>query len=163
VPLFSHSSNELMKSLLGGWNFASYGLVESGFAQTPTFATGLATRPNVAGPLSRAHGTSGKTSEHQLPVYSASNFTRPAYGFFGTAQVGSIRDPKEVAFHASVEKGFAIREWATVKLGAQAFNILNHPNVISLNTSWAAGSSSFGTASSYGDPRMMQFYTKITF
>jgi hypothetical protein len=96
-------------------------------------------------------------------VYAATNFTAPSWGYFGSAQVGSIRDPKEVAFHASVEKGFAIREWANVKLGSQAFNVLNHPNVMTLNTSWAPGSSTFGTATAFGDPREMQFYTKITF
>jgi len=111
--------------------------------------------------LVRTHGTSGKNG--QLPVYSWTNYTRPPYGFYGTASVGAMRAPKEVAFHASVEKGFAIREWANVKLGAQAFNIFNHPNVMGLNTNWAPGSTSFGTASSYGDPREMQFYTKITF
>jgi hypothetical protein len=163
VPVPGWANNTLGKELIGGWNFTSYGLVESGFAQTPTYGSGLATRPNVSGPLSRAHGTSGKTSEGQLPVYAATNFTAPSWGYFGSAQVGSIRDPKEVAFHASVEKGFAIREWANVKLGAQAFNVLNHPNVMTLNTSWAPGSSTFGTATAFGDPREMQFYTKITF
>jgi len=161
VPWFNKSSNYLERALLGGWNLNSYGLVESGFAQTAAYSTGLATRPMAAGSLVRTHGTSGKNG--QLPVYSWTNYTRPPYGFYGTASVGAMRAPKEVAFHASVEKGFAIREWANVKLGAQAFNIFNHPNVMGLNTNWAPGSTSFGTASSYGDPREMQFYTKITF
>jgi hypothetical protein len=162
VPFFNHASNNLERTLLGGWNFDSYGVIESGFAQTPSYSSGLATRPNATGRLVRNHATDGKNN--QLPVYSYQNFTHPAWGYFGTASVGSLRDPKEVAFHASVEKGFAIREWADVKLGAQAFNVLNHPNVITLNTSWSpTGQGSFGTASAYGDPRQMQFYTKITF
>jgi Carboxypeptidase regulatory-like domain len=163
VPVPGWANNTLGKEVLGGWNFTSYGLVESGFAQTPTYSSGLATRPNAAGVLVRSHGTSGKTSEGQLPVYAATNFVAPSWGYFGSAQVGSIRDPKEVAFHMSTEKGFAIREWATIKLGAQAFNVFNHPNVITLNTSWAPGSSTFGTATAFGDPREMQFYTKIIF
>jgi hypothetical protein len=123
----------------------------------------LATRPNVLGPISRNHGTSGKVSEHQQPVYNASSFSAPSWGYFGTAEVGSLRAPKEVAFHMATEKAFAIREWATVKLGAQAFNVFNHPNVLGLNATWAPGSTTFATATSYGDPRQMQFYTKITF
>jgi hypothetical protein len=162
IPLFNASSNYLTRALLGGWNLDSYGVVESGFAQTPSYSSGLATRPNAGGTLVRNHGTSGKNN--QMPLYSYQNFSRPAYGFFGTAAVGSLRDPKEVAFHASVEKGFAIREWATVKLGAQAFNVFNHPNVISIGTGWSpTAQGSFGTAASYGDPRQMQFYTKINF
>jgi hypothetical protein len=162
VPFFDKSSNYLARALLGGWNLDSYGVVESGFAQTPSYSSGLATRPNAAGALVRNHSTDGKNA--QQPVYSFANFTHPAWGYFGTASVGSLRDPKEVAFHASVEKGFAIREWATVKLGAQAFNVLNHPNVITINTSWSpTAQGAFGTASAYGDPRQMQFYTKINF
>ena len=163
VPFFNKASNNLERTLLGGWNFTSYGVVESGFAQTPTYSSGLATRPNVSGPLYRNHGTSGKASEHQQPVYNASLFSAPSWGYFGTATVGSLRAPKEVAFHMATEKGFAIREWATVKLGAQAFNVFNHPNVLGLNASWAPGSTTFATATSFGDPRQMQFYTKITF
>jgi hypothetical protein len=163
VPFFNKTSNYLEKALLGGWNFTSYGVVESGFAQTPSYSSGLATRPNVNGPITRVHGTSGKISENQLGVYSAGSFSAPSYGYFGTAQVGCLRAPKEVAFHMATEKGFAIREWATVKLGAQAFNVFNHPNVLGMNTTWALGSKTFATATSFGDPRQMQFYTKITF
>jgi hypothetical protein len=163
LPFFNKTSNNLEKALLGGWNFTSYGVVESGFAQTPTYSSGLATRPNVNGPIYRNHGTSGKLSEHQLPLYNVANFSAPSWGYFGTAEVGSLRAPKEVAFHMATEKGFAIGEWATVKLGAQAFNVLNHPNVLGLNASWAPGSTTFATATSFGDPRQMQFYTKITF
>jgi carboxypeptidase family protein len=162
LPYFNHSTNDLERTLLGGWNVDSYGVVESGFAQTASYSSGLATRPNAAGNLVRSHGTSGKNG--QQPLYSYQNFSRPPYGFFGTAAVGSLRDPKEVAFHMSVEKGFALREWANIKLGAQAFNVLNHPNVITLNTSWSpTGQGAFGTATAYGDPRQMQFYTKINF
>jgi hypothetical protein len=163
LPFFNKSSNQLLKTLLAGWNFDSYGMMESGFAQTPSYSSGLATRPMAAASLVRNRGTSGKRWENVKQVYSASNFTREPYGFFGTAAVGSLRDPREVAFHMSTEKGFAIREWATIKIGAQAFNVFNHPNVMSLNASWSPGSTSFATASTFGDPRQMQFYSKIIF
>src|SRR5580658_7782232 len=78
LPFFNKTSNNLEKALLGGWNFTSYGVVESGFAQTPTYSSGLATRPNVNGPIYRNHGTSGKLSEHQLPLYNVANFSAPS-------------------------------------------------------------------------------------
>jgi hypothetical protein len=162
VPVPGWANNLLGKELLGGWSFNSYGVVESGFAQTPTYSSGLASRPNAAGRLVRNHGTDGKPG--QAPLYSFQNFTHPAWGYFGTASVGSLRDPKEVAFHMSVEKGFAVREWANIKLGAQAFNVFNHPNVMTINSGWSPTSQgTFGMATAYGDPRQMQFYTKITF
>jgi hypothetical protein len=159
---FNKVSSLAERELLGNWTVSSFMTAESGFAQTPTYASGLATRPNVVG-ISRNHATSGKASLGQLPVYSSGDFARPYYGFFGTAAVGSLRAPKEVAVHLSIEKGFAVREFANIKIGAQAFNLLNHPNVLGLNTSWALNSASFGTASSYGDPRQMQFYAKVSF
>ena len=162
IPAFRHSSSSLERSLLGGWSVTSYFLAESGFAQTPTFGSGLATRPNGVGKIVRTHATDGKPG--QAPVYAYQNFTRPAYGFFGSAGVGSLRAPKEVALHLSAEKGFAITERYNVKIGAQAFNLLNHPNVLGLNTGWSpTGQSTFGTASSYGDPREMQFYARVNF
>jgi len=162
IPAFRNSSSSLERSLLGGWSVTSYFLAESGFAQTPSYSTGLASRPNSVGKLVRNHGTDGKTG--QQPVYSYQNFSRPAYGFFGSAGVGSMRAPKEVALHLSMEKGFAISERYNAKIGAQAFNLLNHPNVLGLNTGWSpSGQSTFGAASSYGDPRQMQFYAKLNF
>ena len=90
VPFFNKTSNYLEKALLGGWNFTSYGVVESGFAQTPTYSSGLATRPNVSGPLYRNHGTSGKVSEHQQPVYNASQLLRSLVGLLRYCHGGQL-------------------------------------------------------------------------
>jgi hypothetical protein len=162
APFFNKSSNLVERSLLGGWSLSSYMVAQSGFAQTPTYSSGLATRPNLVGKLIRAHGTNGKPG--QQPLYSFQNFTRPYYGYFGTATIGSLRAPKEVAVHMSAEKAFAYSDRLSVKIGAQAFNILNHPNVMGINATWSPSSQgSFGMATSYGDPRQMQFYAKIIF
>jgi len=161
IPFFNRSSNYLAHTLLGGWNLTSYMVAESGFAMTPTYSSGLATRPNTNGPISRNHGTSGKPG--QQPVYNATNFVAPSWGYFGTARVGSLRGPKEVALHLSTEKAFAFGERFSAKIGAQAFNIFNHPNVLSMNTSWSPTTTTFGNATSYGDPRQMQFYAKLIF
>jgi len=161
IPFFNKTSNAFEHTLLGGWNLTSYMVAQSGFAMTPTFSSGLATRPNASGPVLRNRGTSGKPG--QQPLYSATNFVAPSYGYFGTAKVGSLRGPKEVVLHLSAEKAFAFGNRFSAKIGAQAFNVLNHPNVMGLSTAWAAGSSSFGKATSYGDPREMQFYTKVNF
>jgi hypothetical protein len=161
LPVFNHASEQWQRTLLGGWSMTSYFLMESGFAQTVSYSTGLATRPNATA-LIRNHGTSGKPG--QQPLYSYKSFSRPAYGFFGTASVGSLRDPKEVALHLSAEKQFAITERYNVKIGAQAFNVFNHPNVMSINTGWSpTAQSTFGYASAYGDPRQMQFYVRVNF
>jgi len=160
--MFNTAHNLFERELLGGWSVSSFMTDESGFAETPTYASGLATRPNTV-KIVRNSGTSGKTRIGQQPLYSASDFAAPAYGFFGNAQVGSLRGPKEVAVHASAEKGFLIKEGFSAKIGAQAFNIFNHPNVLSVSSAWAPGSTAFGTAATYGDPRQMQFYAKVTF
>jgi hypothetical protein len=162
IPFFNKSTNLVERSLLGGWSLSSYMVAQSGFAVTPTYSSGLATRPNQVGKLIRAHGTDGKTG--QQPLYSYTNFDRPAYGFFGNASVGSLRAPKEVAVHMSAEKAFALGGRYNAKIGAQAFNVLNHPNVMGITSTYTPTSQgSFGMASSYGDPRLMQFYAKVNF
>jgi hypothetical protein len=161
IPFFNKSTNLIERSLLGGWSLSSYMVDESGFAVTPTYSSGLATRPNQVGPLIRAHGTDGKKGQNAL--YQASAFSRPGYGFFGNASVGSLRAPKEVAIHMSAEKAFAYGDRFSAKIGAQAFNVLNHPNVMGINATWSPTTTTFGAATSYGDPRLMQFYAKIIF
>lgn len=89
---------------------------ESGFAQTASYSSGLATRPNAAGSLVRFHGTSGKNG--QQPLYSYQNFSRPAYGFFGTAAVGSLRDPKEVAISHERGKGIRLSRMGQYQIGS---------------------------------------------
>jgi len=160
--MFNHASNIFEREGLGGWSISSFMTDESGFAETPTYASGLATRPNTVS-IVRNSGTSGKTLIGQKPLYSASDFAAPAYGFFGSAAIGSLRAPKEVAVHVSAEKGFLIKDGFEAKIGAQAFNVFNHPNVLSVSSAWAPGSTSFGTAATYGDPRQMQFYAKVNF
>ena len=163
LPFFNATSNYLEKALLGGWNFTSYGVVESGFAQTPTYNSGWRHGPTywvrflaTTAPAAKSASTSNpSTTPAASPLLHGATSVLPRWAACGRRRkLRSIWPRKRPLLSVNA---------ATVKLGAQAFNVFNHPNVLGLNATWAPGSTTFATATSYGDPRQMQFYTKITF
>ncbi len=168
-PYFRHSSNLFARELLSGWGTSGLITAQSGFANTVTLSSsyaGLATRPNQIASLIRNSG-SGKKAIGQTPLYSYSSFAVPGWGAFGNSQPGVLRGPKEVAFATAVNKTVPITERVGVQLRAEAFNIFNHPNINSINTSFnfvsATNASSFGYATAAGDMRQLELSGRITF
>ena len=78
-----------------------------------------------------------------------------------------LRGPREISYAAAVNKTFPITERAGLQLRAEAFNLLNHPNVNTINTSFsftpATNASSFGYATNVGDMRQMEFSARVSF
>ncbi len=68
-------------------------------------------------------------------MYAYSSFAVPGWGTFGNSQPGVLRGPKEVAFAAAVQN-FPITERVGFQMRAEAFNLFNHPNINSINTSF---------------------------
>jgi hypothetical protein len=127
---------------------------------------GLANRPNQVAPLVR-RGGSGKKALGQPALYDYGSFAVPGFGTFGNSEPGVLRGPREVSFAAAFNKTFPVTERVGVELRAEAFNVFNHPNVNSINTTFsftpATNQSNFGYASSVGDMRQMEFSGRITF
>jgi hypothetical protein len=168
LPFF-HSGNLLERELLSHWGTSGLITAQSGFANTVSLSSsfaGLATRPNQVGPIVRNPG-SGKRALGQPGMYSYSSFAVPGYGTFGNSQPGVLRGPKEVAFAAAVNKTFPVTDRVGFQLRAEAFNVFNHPNINSINTSFnysaATNATSFGNATSAGDMRQMEFSGRVTF
>jgi TonB-dependent Receptor Plug Domain len=169
LPFFRHSGNFAVRELLSHWGTSGLITAQSGFANTVTLSSsyaGLATRPNQIGPLIHNPG-SGKKALGQAPLYSYSSFAVPGFGTFGNSQPGVLRGPKEVAFATAVNKTFPITEHAGLQLRAEAFNVFNHPNINSINTTFnfsqATNASSFGYATAAGDMRQLEFSARINF
>lgn len=163
IPYFMHSSNLLKRELLSRWGTSGLAVIESGFAQTPTLSwsyKGLATRPNQVGPVSY--------TKKIYPNYvSQSAFAAPSFGTFGNAGVGSIRAPGEVAFNTAIFKNIPVGSRVVFNLRAEAFNVFNHPNILSISTAYnpavSQQSSGFGTPTLAGDPREMEFSFRASF
>jgi hypothetical protein len=169
LPFFRHSSNLLERELLSHWGTSGLVTAQSGFANTVTLSSsysGLATRPNQIAPLIRNSG-SGKRAIGQSALYNYASFAVPGWGTFGNSEPGVLRGPKEVVFATAVNKTFPVTERVGFQLRAEAFNVFNHPNINSINTSFNFNSStnvtSFGNATAAGDMRQMEFSGRVTF
>ena len=169
LPFFRHSGNFMLRELLSRWGTSGLITAQSGFAAPVGLSSsyaGLANRPNQTGPLVR-HSGSGKKAIGQAPLYSYTSFAVPGFGTFGNSEPGVLRGPREVSFAAAMNKTFPITERAGLQLRAEAFNVFNHPNVNSINTTFsfssAANASGFGYATSVGDMRQMEFSARLTF
>jgi hypothetical protein len=169
LPFYRHSSNLLARELLSHWGTSGLITAQSGFANTVSLSSssaGLATRPNQVAPLIRNSG-SGKRAIGQQALYSYTSFALPAWGNFGNSEPGVLRGPKEVAFATAVNKTFPVTERVGLQLRAEAFNVFNHPNINSINTSFnlnqSTNAASFGNATAAGDMRQMEFSARVTF
>jgi Carboxypeptidase regulatory-like domain/TonB-dependent Receptor Plug Domain len=168
IPYFRHSSF-LVRELLSHWGTSGLVTAESGFAAPIGLSSsfsGLANRPNQIGSLVRNAG-SGKKALGQPALYGYASFAVPGFGTFGNSRPGVLRGPREVSFATAVNKTFPITERVGFQLRAEAFNVFNHPNINSINTTFSFASSTnasnFGYASSAGDMRQMEFSGRLTF
>jgi hypothetical protein len=169
LPFFRHSSNFFTRELLSHWGTSGLFTAQSGFANTVSLSSpyaGLSSRPNQLAPLKRNSG-SGKKAIGQSPLYSYTSFAVPGWGTFGNSRPGILRGPREVTFAAALNKTFPITERAGLQLRAEAFNLFNHPNINSINTSFnfvsGTNASGFGYAAAAGDMRQMEFSARVTF
>ena len=169
LPFFLNSSHLLAREALSGWGTSGLITAQSGFATPVSLSSpyaGLATRPNQVGALVRNHG-SGKKAIGQMPLYSYASFAVPGFGTFGNSEPGVLRGPKEVSFAAAVNKTFPITEGIGFELRAEGFNVFNHPNINSINSTYyfsqPTNASNFGYAASAGDMRQMEFSGRLNF
>jgi len=169
LPFFRNSSNFFARELLSRWGTSGLITAQSGFANTVSLSSpfaGLATRPNQIASLHRNSG-SGKKAIGQRALYSYTSFAVPGWGAFGNSSPGVLRGPREVAFATAINKTFPITERAGLQLRAEAFNLFNHPNINSINTTFTfvstANASGFAYATGAGDMRQLEFAARITF
>jgi hypothetical protein len=88
----------------------------------------------------------------------------PAGTGFGNIVKGSLRGPGNTVWHAAMVRTFPLFGERSVQFRAEYFNILNHTLLNNPNTSAPIGSStSFGTITGTGDPRIAQFALKFVF
>lgn len=163
MPFFRTSSNVLAREILSGWGTSGLAVLESGLAVYPGLSVssiGLATHPNQIGSVKRLGD--GKTNLGHAAYWSPASFQAPAWGEFGNAKAGTIRDPREISFNVALDKNFPITERIGFKLRIEAFNVFNHPNTIMQGT-WTGPTGSFGEVVGAGDPRETEFSGRITF
>jgi len=114
-------------------------------------------RPNVVGTPTANCG-----SGHLVGCIDSSAFALPAQFTFGNAGRNILVGPGLVDADFSVFKEFPIKERLKFQFRAEMFNIFNHPNFGSPNTTWDTGS--FGNITqTTTENRDIQFGAKLVF
>jgi hypothetical protein len=89
--------------------------------------------------------------------------TGPGTGF-GNVVKGSLRGPGQTVWHAAVTRSFHLLRETSLQFRAEYFNVLNHTLLNNPNVLNPVGSSTtFGTITGSGDPRIAQFALKYVF
>jgi hypothetical protein len=156
LPWF-RTGNAWKRTLLGGWQYSDVTIVQSGFSLDPGLATatkGLATRPDrTSAPIA------GPQTVKQW--FNTAAFAAPAAGYFGNAAPGSIAGPGTLNFDMALYKDFRMRERVTAQFRAELFNVFNHTNFATVQTSF--GASNFGQVTAARDPRIAEGVLRISF
>jgi hypothetical protein len=130
------SSSSAVNGVLGGWNFNTITLLETGPYLTPTMSVSedqtntnpaaadvTVVRPDRVGNPIPAHRTNAN-------YFNINAFALPPLGAgrVGDAGVGSLEGPGTVAVNAGLAKVIPIRESLHLRFEATFTNVLNHPN-----------------------------------
>jgi hypothetical protein len=152
---FLGNANGVVDGILGGWQFSTIFLAETGPFDTPFMhfdSSGNANfgfnRPDLAGnPNNVSHtstqwwnpnvfacpgGTAGqdfaKNPDGSTSVVIDANHKCNVIGRFGNASVGSLVGPGTVTWNLGLSKRFHVTERIAFKFESSFTNVLNHPN-----------------------------------
>jgi hypothetical protein len=116
--------------------------------------------PNVNPPHQKYSATGGTWFNTNAYAAVPAGQYRP-----GNASVGTVRAPGYEVWNLSLFKNIKFSENIKMQFRAETFNTFNHANPAGLNTTYQGTPTGggFGQVTSFGDPRRMQFGTKITF
>ena len=152
--------------LLGGWSVTTIA----------TFSTGApfdVTAPNTTGFNNITHranricdGRSDRFSDNLrsngLKWFDTGCFTAPLSGYYGNASRNVLYAPGNDNWDIGVEKTFAVlRESTRLQFRGEMFNAFNHAQFNAPNSLVTAPN--FGTISSAGAPRLVQFALRLMF
>jgi hypothetical protein len=152
IPSHYHG---LMNQVLGGWTlsgtlFARSGypftIVNSGagFSNGTGYAVGYSPLPIFLGGANNCSGHSQTTPCLAISQFNSTTST------FGTTKRNSFRGPHYFDTDFSVLKIFKLTERVGFGVGANMYNVLNHPNFANPNHDMSGGS--FGTSTSTTEP-----------
>ncbi|HZL29130.1 MAG TPA: carboxypeptidase regulatory-like domain-containing protein [Acidobacteriaceae bacterium] len=169
------------KTAFGGWQFSAVVAFQSGVSYSAGLSTtghALATRPNMdpTMPLQRYKGDNFTTNKIGAvgPFISTCSFTVPGEGTpcspgsevspyfngtFGNAPVGNIMGPGAVINNVALFKSFPIKDWVTMRLRGELFNMVNHPNFDGQDLN--VGDANFGYYTQAADPREAEFAIEV--
>jgi hypothetical protein len=123
-------------SWFGGWQLAGIANIHSNVPFTPMLSfdnadlqsVTISERPSVVGNPYSGFCPNGSRVDTPACWFNPSAFVLPPPGQFGTAGRNSLRGPGFAQFDLAVRKAFRLTREMQIAFGAEAFNLLNHPN-----------------------------------
>ena len=149
---------------LGGWRLNDISTFRSGTWLSPGLSEsnqGLAARPDQVPGSTTSGPKTWKKNVASPEWFNKAAFVDPAYGYYGNAQTGIIRGPGQQVHNLSLFKDFNFKETNAIEFRAEAFNVFNHTNPGSPNTT--LGNSNFGKITSAADPRILELALRYKF
>jgi hypothetical protein len=169
LPFFSKSSG-WKKALLGGWQWSGIAIFQSGvpinltnsvFGDNAGVGNGVGTgsRPDLVG---SAATTPCQASTAPGPyLFNPCAFAAPQGLTFGNVGRNSLNLPHRTNFDMGLFKRFPVKEAMSFEFRLETFNTFNHTEFSAVDRSF--GSSTFLTATSAHDPRILQLGLKFLF
>ncbi len=140
------NSSAVVNAILGGWEFSTLMVIQSGTYFSPTFdgsswlqvRNGNAIRPNCTGgdPYT---GNSRWHWENDAVYLNAAAFSVPTPGMYGNCPANSLVGPGAWTVNEGVHKSFSLTERVRLKFEANFMNLFNHPNKGNPNPDLTAG------------------------
>jgi hypothetical protein len=161
VPPFAST---LLRRVASGWQASMIFTAQTGAWVSPltggdtslTASSGAATVEDRTQVLGNPYGN-GTASNW----FTRSAFANPAPGTFGNAGRDSLLQPGTWDIDAALLRRFNIFEKQTLEVRAEAFNIVNHPNLGPATTTLSSGA--FGQITTASSPRICEFALKYIF
>jgi hypothetical protein len=149
--------------LLGGWELAGVIQLQSGLPLAVTQATnfnafaGFGTqRPNLV-----ADPNLPSSQRSTARFFNTSAFTIAPQFTIGNSSRNPVRGPQYRNADIAIIKRTYFGEYRNIEFRAEAFNVTNTPPLGAPAT--VAGAAGFGSITSAGDPRVLQFGLKVNF
>jgi hypothetical protein len=172
LPFFAKHSNAAVRQVLGGWSLAGVTSVQSGGpnsvnvpADVPRIGTGSTRASLIADPnLSRSE----RTLAHWFNAEAFLPAERMVQGDWGNSGRNILIGPGFQVWDLSLLKNITISEKTRMQFRAESFNLPNHPNFTSINTSVRFDSQgkpaqNFGSVTGAGPGRILSFGLKLLF
>jgi Carboxypeptidase regulatory-like domain len=124
------------RSYFGGWQISAVGTAHSNVSFTPVLAFDNADlqslltseRPNLVGNPYAGACPNGSRVGTPSCWFNPTAFSVPSPGHFGNSGRNILRGPGFAQFDLSLQKAFRIAEGSKITVGAEAYNLFNHPN-----------------------------------
>ena len=155
IPLF-RGTKGVLGAAVARWELSGIMQFQTGPYLTPTGSTAIGTRRSDYLGGSVSIGNRGPNLWFNTVAFA----TAPD-GRLGYSGAGVIEGPNWFHWDVSLRKAFAIRERATLRFQADAFNVTNRVNFDSPNVT--TSSTAFGTISSSEPARNLQFGARLVF